>query len=446
MKRVCLILLSLVTLATVLSGCKADTSITLEEPRYTGEAANGKPAFDLKWSKAPGAKSYTIAIYAEMDGFQDRSEISVYERRTKQSITMLQGVYTDTVTYRIKVRANADDAPWSNIWEIRFVDGAFAISPAADFDAPATPKPTADPSKTPRPTKAPAEHSFPEPLLEFGRKKDGCEPYDLSEATTLQVQVNHCEYGEPVQRITDKTVIQNVIDAFGGITVTGTHDGMSSTDTYYAYALYDAEDKYICGFAFQDGMLMENAGRYPISGLAALLSVEGIKLEEEWEAYWAAIGEKRNAYDEAFVEKFPMSVFAAGGYYTSLLQDIPPDRLLRVNVRVMWYEDAGRLVSDDPAVVKRIYDALSAAQVTGRADGGGSGQKWTVTFDYLTETGESTSADFQLQGDTLSGYFSNSGTQYYTVTGLDALFASADADVLRYLAEKRNTPLPDPVY
>lgn len=447
MKRLPIVMLALLLLAACLLGCGADATVVLEEPRHTGAAANGKPSFELKWSRVRGAKSYVIAIFAELDGFTDRSEIAVYEGRTSQSVTMLQGVYTDTVTYRIKVRAKADDAPWSNIWEIRFIDGDYTVSAAAaDFDAPSTPKPTADPAKTPAPSKEPAVHSYPEPLLEFGRKAHGFEPRDLSGAAALQVLVNHCEYGEPPQYITDERVIADVVAALSGVTVTGDHDGVSSTETYYAYALYDAEGQYIGGFAFQDGMLMEKEGRYPVAGLDALLSVEGVMLEEGWEAYHAAEAERQGAYDDAFTAAYPMSVFAAGGYYTSLLENLPHERLLSADIRVMWYDDAGRLVTDDPAVLARLYDALSAARVTGEADGGGGAQKWTVTLRYLTETGGASSADLQFQGDTLSGYFSDAGTRQFTVTGLDALFTAADADVLTYLAEKRNTPLPNPVY
>ena len=48
MKKITVVLLSLLLLAAGLVGCKTDVSITLEEPRYTGEAANGKPTFELK--------------------------------------------------------------------------------------------------------------------------------------------------------------------------------------------------------------------------------------------------------------------------------------------------------------------------------------------------------------------------------------------------------------
>lgn len=447
MKRTIVGLFSLLLLATSLFGCNAGTSITLAEPRYTGEAANGKPSFDLKWNKMPGSKAYTIAIYAEMGDFKDRTELNTYEGRTSKSITMLQGIDTDTVTYRIKVRASGSNSLWSNIWEIRFVDGDYTVSATtADFDPPATPKPTVDPSKTAAPPKEPVAHSFPESLLEFGRKEDRRDLYDLSSTATLQVMVNHCEYGEPPQEITDPKVIADVIAALEGILVTGDHDGRFSTGTYYSYSLYDAADAYICGFAFQDGMLMENEGRYPVSGLSALLSVEGVMLEEEWEAYHAAYREKQDAYEAAFAPAYPTSVFAAGGYNTSLLEGLPHDRLLSINVRVMWNDDAGRLVSDDPKVVAQLYDILSAAKVTGETDSGGNGQKWTITFYYVTEAGEAGSADIQFVGDTLSGHFSGAGTRYFGVTGLDALFTATDADVLRYLAAYRNTPLPDPVY
>ena len=160
---------------------------------------------------------------------------------------------------------------------------------ACGTDTPATPQephntegaPNGDKAKAPRPAWEQVKHEFPEPLLVFKQKANGSEPYDLSPTTKLQVDVNHCEYGEPSQYITDSAIISNVTAALSGITVTGNHDNMDSTETYYVYSLYDAEDKYICGFSFQNGMLMEKEGRYPLSGLSALLSVEGIKLKED---------------------------------------------------------------------------------------------------------------------------------------------------------------------
>ena len=144
-----------------------------------------------------------------------------------------------------------------------------------------TPNPTVDPAAAPGSTGEPVVHDFPEPLLEFGRRRDQKEPYDLSRAAKMQVAVNHCEYGEPVQNIADAQIIAEVIAALGGITVTGDHDSVASTGTYYAYSMYDADDTYLCGFAFQDGMLMEREGRFPITGLSALLAVEGVQLEKE---------------------------------------------------------------------------------------------------------------------------------------------------------------------
>ncbi len=457
MKRFFMILLSL--LLTGLFGCKtgasvepeqdaeipASASITLQEPVYMGEASNGKPMFKLKWNRVFGQKSYTVAIFAELSDFTDRKALGVYDGSTSKTIVMLQGVPTDTVTYRVKVRPNESGALWSNIWEIRFVEGAYTVSETTeDFDPP---KETPDPTKTPRPTKAPVSHSFPEPLLTFVQKEDGDAAYDLSKAATLYVMVNHCEYGEPVQCITDPKTVAAVTDALRGITVTGNHDGILSTGTYYVFSLYDEAGQQICAVSFQDGMLMESAGRYPVDGLSALLSIAGIKLEEEWEAYWEVYGEKQSAYEDAFVARFPMSVFAAGGYDTSRLIDADPAALRSVSVRVSWNSDAGTFYSDDPAVIERMYNAVSAMRVTRGKASGGDGQTWTVSFGfYNAEGGYLDSADVRFTGDTLTGYFSSSGTQYYAVEGLDAIFTAADAEVLTYLAEKRNTVLPDPEY
>ena len=192
---------------------KPDGAITMREPSYDGDAPNGKPTFTLRWSRAPGEKNYTVAVYTEAEGICDRQELSVFGAVSK-TVVLLQGIDTDTVEYRVKVRPGTgrdNGAPWSEVWRISFVNGAFTVTGnAADFDPPAsaaTPAPEAGKQIKPAETAAPVSHDYPEPLLSFLAKQAGAAAYDLSRAASLQVTVNHCEYGEPTQVVTDAATV-----------------------------------------------------------------------------------------------------------------------------------------------------------------------------------------------------------------------------------------------
>lgn len=79
----------------------------------------------------------------------------------------------------------------------------------------------------------------------------------LSETVKLEVGVNHCEYGEPIQYIEDPQIISEVIKALSGMTVTGLKDTVSSTGDSTWYHLYDAQGNDICGFSLQGGLLWQ---------------------------------------------------------------------------------------------------------------------------------------------------------------------------------------------
>ena len=121
-------------------------------------------------------------------------------------------------------------------------------------------------------------HSYPEPLLVFEARERGLESIDLSAAAALEVDVNHCEYGEPTQRVDDGELIAQAVAALEGVTVTGGGDGVYSTGTHYVYRFLDKDGGYIAGFSFQDRMLVTDAGRQPLSGLEPLLELPGIEL------------------------------------------------------------------------------------------------------------------------------------------------------------------------
>jgi len=132
----------------------------------------------------------------------------------------------------------------------------------------------------------PSIHDFPETLLEFEAHEQGVDKIDIYAAETLRVMVMHCTHGEPEQIFHDTATIEAAAAAIEKIEITGDHDGVDSTATIYAYVFEDAEGENIATFGFQEGMLSEAAGRYPIEGEKELFSIEGILLsDQDWRDY-----------------------------------------------------------------------------------------------------------------------------------------------------------------
>ena len=433
---------------------EAQGPTVLEEPAYIGKSSDGYLLFRFKWSKARDLWYYDMAIYLAMDGYEERSRLSFTDKNeTSAEIPFLKGINTDTATYRIKIHAlQSGNDDWSEIWQIAFVNGEYTVTGSApDFDPP---KPTARPASAdaPSPAPSPAPHAFPEPLMTYAAREQGVESIDLSGAVILSVQVNHCEYGEPTQTVTDPAVVTAAAEAASGITVTGGSDGVSSTGTHYIFQFQDGDGNTLAAFAFQDGMLMENDGRYPVSGLDQLYAVDGIMLTDDWEAYRAAEAEKENAYAETFRPAYPESVFALSGYGGSLLEGIDPARIGYIRVRVDWNDYAGTLEARDPDTIRALYEALSRLRVTKKLrEDDKSGQKWDVYCSFQPVEGGlegfSMNTYISFQGDAfLSDLLDGGAEMPYAVEGLTDFFDSADAKVLQYLKESRNAKKPDPKY
>ena len=87
----------------------AEIKMVLHEPEYLGPSEiNHKPVFTLSWDPYPNAYSYEFAIYVEGDGsygrrpFSIRSTKGIYaDDAVSADLYFLQGIYTDTATYRI---------------------------------------------------------------------------------------------------------------------------------------------------------------------------------------------------------------------------------------------------------------------------------------------------------------------------------------------------------
>lgn len=260
----------------------------------------------------------------------------------------------------------------------------------------------------------------------------------LSETVKLEVGVNHCEYGEPIQYIEDPQIISEVIKALSGMTVTGLKDTVSSTGDYTWYHLYDAQGNDICGFSLQGGLLLKEDGRYTVEGLNALESVDGIMLIDDWDTYWDNLSDDRNIFEQNYRLSFPSSVFEVSGYYTNqLYHNVAPEDIVSVNIRIDW-SDIPPLRSNDREIIDAIYNAMCQMQVLGEASEEGTGETWYVEF-YYKEPGENfySNAYVSFCGNYLESDFAQGGDTTYEVSGMDTLLEAADAEVLEYLKEYR---------
>lgn len=124
--------------------------------------------------------------------------------------------------------------------------------------------------------KAPLPHEFPEPLLTYLAKEKGkAEPLNPEEITFLSVNVNHCEYGEPVQTFSDEKTIGQFREALQGVTLTGKEDDIFSTETSICYSAVDQDGNRVLFFSIQNGLLEASDGRYALEGLGPLMEIDG---------------------------------------------------------------------------------------------------------------------------------------------------------------------------
>ena len=240
------------------------------------------------------------------------------------------------------------------------------------------------------------------------------EPPELSAAVELCVAVNHCEYGEPLQLIRDPKIVEQAASILSAMKVEGLHDLVSSTATYCSYGLYDAQGKCLISVEFQDGLLVGGDGRYDVSGLDALWGLDGVMLADDWDEYWAQASEAEDEYARSLRVAFPASIFTVQGLAASQLRETD---VLHVSISVSWNKEAGRLSTDDPAMIRRIFAALQTIQATGDAPEDGEGQRYYVTLVYMEPEGRfERSVSFGFEGDRLE-----CGELTYALSGLDGL-------------------------
>lgn len=292
------------------------------------------------------------------------------------------------------------------------------------------------PEGTSEPTYKPTEDGSSLSILAFEAAEHGADEIDLSGCTMLEVSVSYCEYAEPVQYFTDAVIIAKAQEAISCMKVTGLADMVSSTGESESYTFLDSRGNAICGFSFQDGLLLGKDGRYSVDGLDALFSIEGIKLAGEWKEYWEKQDELKSDYEWGYKIFYPSTVFELGGYWTNLLyKNIDLADIVTVNVKISW-SDVESFTSSNRDDIEAIYTALCDMKVTGETSSGATWQKWTVTFWYKVPS-ESfySSAYLSFYGNCFISDFAQGGNTIYAVSGIETLFDAADAEVLKFLKE-----------
>ncbi len=456
----------LLFLVLILSGCSASAErsgerpFMLSEPEYAGLEVNGKPKFNLAWDSYPGASSYEIAFYAEGEDsfgrgpFAIRSTKGIYGGETNAVVVFLQGVFTDTVTYRVKVRPQLRAAGtekkaepnWSNIWEIRFAEGEYAVLPTdQDFD-PETdetePAGKATGRKEPdRQPKTPLEHHFPEPLLVYLAKEAGMEnPVPVESISEFSVAVNHCEYGEPPQTIRDADTVRAFRNALEKIMVTEKEDSVSSTETYLAFSAKDKDGNPLFAFSVQSGLLERNDGRYGLSGLSDLMELDGVLYESGWNAYWEEQERMEREYGPEHIVSGAFLTEAAG-YRFHRLAEHAPESILSVSGYIDWDAEPGRLDTSDRTEIASLWDAFSRMKIGDRVSSP-KGQMWHMIFTYLSDTGTFYDSVYLA----FHGSAVKIGDNYYTVEGMEQLFGAVENSMLEYLRDYSDAPKIQPSY
>ena len=461
MKKTILMITVLILTAALLISCTpsagADTvdSFKMNEPECLGDAGNGKPMFQLTWDKFPDATGYEVAIFAEGtdtftgEDFAIRSTKGVYSDTPETIIVMLQGVYTDTVRYRIKVQPEVSrdsvisGIPWANTWEINFVDGEYTVSETdEDFDSETAEEKDEPEIEAPVPEiKDPLEHSYPEPLLEYLAREKGEEtPFSADDIASFVVGVNHCEYGEPAQTITDSASVDQFKKAVESVKVTGLKDEIMSTETYTYFTACDKDGEPLFYFSIQNGLLEGMNGRYSIEGAAGLFEIDGVRYEDDWDKYWDDLDAKSEEYEDSVSITEGMPVLDAA-YMTHLMSEEAPDCVDYITAYIDWNQEVGRLDTSDRAEIESLMKALKKVTVGKEADDP-EGQMWHINFAFSGDDQTVESSTYL----SMRGKYVEIRDDYYELEGLDDFLKAVDNDMFSYLLNNPEAKKIDPSY
>ena len=450
----------------------AQSALLFDEPYFSENAPNGKPMFRLSWDSYPEADSYEIAFYAEGEDsygrgpFAIRSTKNTYEGRTETPVVFLQGVYTDTVTYRMKVRprigvdawTDPEDYIWSNIWEIRFVDGEYTVSETdADFDAEiaaaeaekkAAETPTPTPTPTPAPEKKePLPHELPEPFLTFLARESGEEtPYDTDEVARLSVMVFQGEAGGSSQNVGNAEVVKKFCEAVRNITVTERKPRqeeeiiMLDADYGTGYTALNADNERLFSF-YLDGITADwGDWTYRLEGTEALDDIQGIMTTENMYDFRDGYDEGQREYEDRLKNPIGLSLLDAS-YSTYLMAKEEDEAVFHIGAYMDWNKDAGRLNTADSDEIGAILKAMSETTI-GEKVSNSEGEMWHMTFSWWpSEPIYGGEAWLGLNGDCVK-----IGDQYYRVEGIEKLYEAVDSPFFNYMRNYSTAPTLKPSY
>lgn len=308
---------------------------------------------------------------------------------------------------------------------------------ASGCAAPAETAQSAEPSaeETAQSTEKTTSETDGTPLLEFEAEQQGKEVVDLSGFSLLEVRVDHCEYPEPVQYISDPQIIAEVLDAVQGTRITGLYDNMNSTGDSESYILEDADKNVICSFTFQGGLYLGKDGRYSYTG--KLQDIEGIMLEDEWSDYWDDEDEKKAEYEDTYKVSYPADIFKLSGYRQSILvTDIDASDINSIQIS-MKSGDIDSYTSNDPQEIEALYDAMCSMKAVKAKSNEISGPVWYIRIGYWVPDETFISSTYlTFSGNDLVSDISGS-EMTYKLSGIDGLYDSVNTDIFKYLKEKQ---------
>ena len=413
----------------------------MQEPKYV-TTEYGQDIFRLSWTKdRQNVESYELAFWCDVGERGRRDTKTVSKQNSSVEIHLLNGVYTDTVTYRMKVRpvyqsAQKEFGAWSNLWMIDYVNGEYTVSKCTeDFDteteqnsADSPQTSSAQSAGTPAGTEqfTPLGHHYPEKLATWLARERGVESLDLTQTAKLVVAGRTCMEGFPEQTVTDAQTIADFLDAVSVCTLETTYDTVFSTETSYDFFLYDAEGTCLCGFTLQDGRLLTGEKRIPVTGAKALF-VEGVMTTSDWEDYFSREQAMRDAYWDTFEEIYPDNLFHRAGYSQNEFRK-NRDRMQVTGIAItVDHVDGMKFRTEDKTEIDAIMDGLSSVRVTGKQEEAGDGHMWHLTVYYSSPEGEK-SFSFPFWGKTLQ-----SQDEYFLLEGMEDFFRLIDHDCFRYM-------------
>ncbi len=430
--------------------CTNDSNDTyLHEPQRIGTDSDGRPMFLLHWEPVRNAIGYEIAICAELTGYSGWSTSKVEGKKsTEKTITLLQGIYTDTVKYQIKVRPEFENnrfGGWSNNWEVHFDNGEFELQEGKMNDGmPVTSQVTSDEvEEAGHADESMVEHMLPESLAEWVCEETESDTIDFSLAKYVTIEVKRTFYSEPLQTITDAKTVQKIVKALSEISVNAENEVKINASTAYVYTLFDSKEQIVAKIVLQDDNLVGINRTYSAGGIENLKKIEGVFLDQDWDEYWRAQKQLDEKFDSTFQPAFPENVFRMSGRNASeLFRHASKVTVERATLYMPYNFSLSYDVESEPESTKRILDALLKIQIPGTVSKEKEGQEWRIILDYKLRN-----ASFPSSIEIV--FFGNcfvSDDIHYEIEGTENILKLFHGETSKYLRAHR-THLPvSPVY